>query len=1546
MTTYRSPLCLDIIDSAEFTNQTWVRCSCGFWFTEETLVEFASSREKLSKAQKKFAEIREFAKEASAEHYREVSGGSYVAPVVAAQPAVNGVPYSESVPVFQPAPVAVKPAAPKRTRNLPTLSTSQWLLTVMAGLIAIALTIFFSRTWEDIPPLAKIGVVGLLSAGFSFGAIKSKKYFVALANVLAIIASATTFIGLQALSSYEILPRSWSDSENTPYVSIMLAIVTAGSLLMGRRFKIWGWLIIAPVGAAVSAILFTYNYIGQLLGDGYNHAGYQIAMLSVAILGVVAVARFTRLEAPVVAELPKAKKDQTDEAKQEIAEAEYQLSLHTREQASLSLASKFSIFAILGYLGFLAGSIATQIFPFTKNIAGQEFLGVDPVGLIIAAVFWLTGATLLNKFGPAFTSVGEISSKLANFIWITAFSITAFAISYSAQWVASENYLALLLVGALTGSIMIFAQTFIPKISNDEPARLGSLVGSIVLWGTSLSLWTFAEGPKSSAELVSFTTIVAAALLVRSAVFASVRAAYFSTATYFAGLVLFIATNGSPDILAGEDLVPENTFLNFAISLAATGAWTVALTVLKDRIGISARFTSGLQSAGVALFTFIALARELPNVLPTMDSLDVLPLLEVLTAFGLVFMALALIPAFRAIEDLRKTLAYSSFILLGAGFVTLAALGLSSNFEAENFFAVVSAYTLLVVTMLAVYGTMAKRLIALQMGLVFSGVLALSTQSWSFEWFTDFATPAIFMVVLGAGLFVHSKLAARIESSTVDFNKIFYPAAFTALAGIYLLQEIAADLDVLNYSFAAFVIFGIANYLIASGRLLKVADESKRTFDLVALFSLGITSVQSIVTFEPDSLVRLAVLSIVVGGLLTTTKRSVIRELDAWAASTFLIQLAVLAQLPDTEAKLIWSIQVPAIAMLLTGLIYISSRARVRKSTGNAEFTFATRVLPSRVIALSVAGLFTSTILKQYATLGQGNNMNSVAVPVTIGVYLLVSGLFISRRWVKNVIEDADRAVALTVPVIWGFGFIALLQAKTATGGFLFIWLIMYMSLWTAIYFLGIAVLSYITALIRKSPIQAFAGYAAGLLTTFYVVSDMFINNRAFQFNSMFLVGAIGFFIFTTYVLKKIKYSFSSIGFPIMLPISIFLSLVLSLGNFWSGSEVPVAVTYVELCLTLGLAVVALFMSRGKYLGEAIFTRVPMLISAVILYVNAYRFVEMSSSTAEAEYRLFVIAAIGFAALAVFIRRFHAPIGIYVSLVSAFQLAFTTADVLVRAFDSILDYRTELIGLLAAAAIATVAPLLAELYSERWKTILKQGLPLAVLLAPGVLTVYAVVSADFMNVAQFKLIEAIGLIAVTTILLVVGIRLGNLGIALVSGSFLTVTVLPILWQSVSQVSDDRTRFELQALFAGLVLYGILAGIRATFKLQMNSILYVGVPSLIAILPTLFGVIGKLGLASEEATSADWTRLAIVLGVSVVFLLLGSVRRLAGFFVPGGIALIVTVIPLLWTSMTSLGSAFVVVGLLLLAALIGFVAVRLEQVKGSARSASKWLRELK
>jgi hypothetical protein len=1541
MTTYRSPLCLDIIESSEFTRSTWVRCSCGHWFTEETLVEFASAREKLSAAQKRFADIRETAKLASEEHALN-AGASIISAHAAKAPTATSYEPAQTAayePKFQPAPVAVQEVLPQRERNLPTLSTSQWLLTVMAGLIGIALTIFFSVTWNDLPALAKIGVVGALTVGFSFGAMKAKKYFVALANVLAIIASVTTFIGLQSLSRYGILPQAWSDSQYTPYVSIMLAIVTAGSLFMGRRFKIWGWLIIAPVGTAVSAILFTYYFMGQALTDGYNHAGYQIAVLSAAILGVVAVARFTRLETPEVPSLPKAKKDQTDDLKKEIVEAEYQFNLHSREQNSLSLAAKFSNFAILGYLAFLAGSIATQLFPQIKNIAGQDFLGVDPVGLIIAAALWVTGASLLNRYGPAFTSNGEITPRLANFTWVTAFSITAFAISYSALWVASGNYFALLIVGALAGSVMIFAQTFISKISADIAARLGSLVGSVVLWGTSLSLWAFTEGEKSTNELVTFSTIVSIALLVRSAVFSSVRTAYFSSATYFLGLVIFITTYGG-----------NNTFLNLAISLAATGAWTVALTMLQTRIGISSRLTSGLQSAAVGLFAVIALGSE-ADTFGTNQTLDVLPLLEVLTGFGLVFMALALIPAFRSIEELRKTLAYSSFILLGAGFIPIFGIALSSIFGAANLFAVASGYTLLVIAVLAVYGTMAKRAIALKMGLVFTTLLALSTSFWSFEWSSSFATPAVFMAILGLGLFLHSKLFQKLDESLVEFNKVYYPLSFGILAASYLVKEVSSGLEVLNYSFLAFAVFGALNYLVASGKILKIADESKRSFDLVAGLTLAITAAQSIVRIESASLIRFAILSVLVATLLTITKRSVIRELDAWIASSVLVQLAVIGQLASDQAVSMWLIELPAISMLLSGYLYISARARVRKSSGKAEFSFAPRLLPSRILAVSVFSLASSFIVGLYAPYFYENDAQSIAVPLTVAIYLLVSGLFISRRWSKNISEDADKAVSRTMPIIYIVGFIALLQAKAATGGFLFIWLVMYMSLWSAVYFAGIAVLSYLTAIYRKSPVQAFAGYAAGLLATFFVVSDININNRAFKLDSLLLLAAIGLFVLTTSVLRKIGHTFNKIGFPIMLPVSIFLATISSafsllLGNNFDSYQVNTVVIYIEIIASLGLAAAALFMSRGQYLGEQKFTRVPMLLSAALLYLYAYGYIGVSAEYLESQIREVIVGAVLFAALSVFIRRFRAPISVYLALLASLQLAFSAGAVLVAASTGLVDYQSEIIVLIAAIAVATVTPKLAELYSDRWKTILRQGLPLAVFLVPGVFTVYSVLSSNFEAVAQFKLIEAIALVAITVILLVVGVRLGNLGISIVSGAFLAVTVIPILWQSVTQITDDRTRFELQTLFVGILLFGILAGIRATFKVEMNSILYLGVPSLIAILPTLFGVVGRLGGATEEATSADWIRLGIVLAVSVVFLLLGAVRKLAGFFVPGGVALIVTVIPLLWTRMTSLGSSFIVIGLLLLAALIGFVAVRLEQVKGSARSANKWLRELK
>lgn len=1546
MTTYRSPLCLDIIDSAKFENNDWVRCSCGHWFTQETLIEFASSRQNLSAAQKRFADIRESAKQQSIDHAIEVTRftgttaslpttSTVIAPRVAdTAPLQESIkPHSEEIP-FQPAPTLAQPTKLVRAKSTPTLSTSQWLLTVMAGLIGIALTIFFSVTWKEIPALSKVAVVGALSIGFSFGAIKTKKYFVALSNVLAIIATSTTFIGLEWLSFYGILPTAWSDALKTPFVAIMVALVTTGSVLMGRRFRIWGWLITAPIGVAVSAILFTYTYLGNLLSDGYNHAGYQIAMLSLAILGVVSVTRLTRLSVPEVPELPKAKKDQTDEIKNQILEAEYQVTVHQKEQSSISLASKFSVFAILGYLGVLALSIITQLFPETSHVANQDFLGVDPVGLIIASALWVSGAALLNRFGPLFTVSGEVGVKLANFVWTTSFSITAFAVAYSAKWISTNNNFVVLLVGALLGSALIFSQTFISAIASDVSAKRGSLIGAIVLWATSFSMWAFTDSAKSSTEFLAFTSVIAIALLVRSAVFPSLISTYVSTVLYFVGLGIFISTNGSSDLVTGANNLTGNVFLNFSVALAATCAWTVALTLLSARLGVSGKAISGIQSIAVGLFTLIALSKELPTILPTQDALDVLPLLEVLSGFGLIFMVLALIPSFRGIAELRNTLAYSSFVLFGAGIVSIVSVALGiKDAVPDNLLTLSLGYLGLVVAVLAGYGSIAQRRLALQAGAVFGTVFTGVFQALSFSWLDNFATPVVFMIVVTLFTLTFKRLLERIQGNSEDFQRSYYPVSVALLSGLYLLQESLSELNLVNYSFAAFVVFGALNHLVASGRVLKVQESLRRSFDFVATISLLAITVESIANFNSDTFGRLALLSLVIGSLLAITKRSVIRELDAWIASSLLIQIAIIFKVGSLRDQGLWILGLSAISLIATGLLYLLARYRVRKSTGNSEFSFAPRILPSRVIFVTLVGL----VLTVYETAYIEPTKTMAALPVTFGAFVLVATLFTSRLWRKDVDDQSALAILRSVPVIFVAGLLEIAAAGQFEGK------LSSSTNWVVTYLLAISVLSFVTSYIRKLSRGVIAAYILAVIATYFVTYTEGYNS---SFSFIILTLILGLYVLSTHILKLLGYKFEAFDWNLAFPALIALLLTARNGqmDFSVASQASHILTWTAVVSSILLAGIALFSTESKMLGQEQPTRMPLLFSSAVLAATSYLYA--ASSIDQSEILRFVVAGASFAILSVFIRRYQAQLVSYLNLGVSVLLGYSLAEVITKYNSAAENYFWEIATIVTALAVASVTATMTRFLPEKFKTLIQHGLPLAALLAPGVLTVYSVVDAQFQNIAQLKIIEAIALLALSLVLLVIGVRLGNLGVTAVSGGFLVITVLPTIWQSIAQIGDDRTRFELLSLYLGFIIYGLIAGARSIFKIEMNSVLYLGVPALIALLPTTFGVIGRLGSTAVTATTGDWTRLAIVLVISVVFLLLGAVRKLAGFFVPGGIALILTVIPLLWTRMTSLGSAFIVVGLLLLAALIGFVAIRLEQVKGSAKATSKWLKELR
>jgi hypothetical protein len=185
--------------------------------------------------------------------------------------------------------------------------------------------------------------------------------------------------------------------------------------------------------------------------------------------------------------------------------------------------------------------------------------------------------------------------------------------------------------------------------------------------------------------------------------------------------------------------------------------------------------------------------------------------------------------------------------------------------------------------------------------------------------------------------------------------------------------------------------------------------------------------------------------------------------------------------------------------------------------------------------------------------------------------------------------------------------------------------------------------------------------------------------------------------------------------------------------------------------------------------------------------------------------------------------------------------------------------------------------------------------------------------------------------------------LGNLGLTVAGVAPLALTLVPNVWFRIEDAFSGRTQLEIKALFVGLVLYGALRSIFAALKTSMKSIVYVGIPVVIAIGPAMLDALSAL--SQPTLTGEDWIRFGIVLGGSLLLLVIGALRKLGGLFVPGAIGVIISALPYAWAQISSQNWALWVV-LILVATLLVLVAIRLEQFKNGARSASNWMRELR
>jgi hypothetical protein len=198
------------------------------------------------------------------------------------------------------------------------------------------------------------------------------------------------------------------------------------------------------------------------------------------------------------------------------------------------------------------------------------------------------------------------------------------------------------------------------------------------------------------------------------------------------------------------------------------------------------------------------------------------------------------------------------------------------------------------------------------------------------------------------------------------------------------------------------------------------------------------------------------------------------------------------------------------------------------------------------------------------------------------------------------------------------------------------------------------------------------------------------------------------------------------------------------------------------------------------------------------------------------------------------------------------------------------------------------------------------------------------------------------LIVIALAALIVGLRQGNLGATAAGGIGLALVVVPITWAR-SDTGDMDVTVSLRSLVVAGILFVLFGLLRKTERVPDSSYIYLGIPVAVALVPSLFLTI--LALGESQLRQVDWWRFGIVVVVSLVLLIVGSLRELGGLFFPGLVGIFVGVLPYAFKPLAS-QSWFLWVILLVIAGIMVWIAVRLEQLRKMGKSSVSWVKSLK
>ena len=1599
---FQSPICGHFIDLVQIREATWLRCNCGHWFNYYLLVDLESAKNRLAVAQDDVRYIEEEVSRVSVDgekagvkrfiksvmdSFRVADGGSlpatgatgptvgtiapavansiYIAPLI--QESANGVAKileETSATLTQPtysAPVVQKPKAPERPRGLASSENRRQIGLFITAVTMVMVAFISYIAWgasqnPPISPAVQVPIATIVVFGLGFVAVRARSLSRVLSNVLALTATLLALVSLWALAYYNVwgARSEWvgSDWRQYPYIALIPLILGILTIAPGYRFKVAGWLNPTAVLFAISGVIFNLSYQQEVLVGASSKLslGWQLLTPSITAVLVVIAGRFSRSK---LADLP----DEKEVAKlvgapEADRRAYYELVERHREQRLLNRLNRSSL---IGVLVVMAAHLFAN---FVGLMSGAR---LDGAGLLVLGFVWLGITIGVETIGNGFTVSGTVATSIKRGSWIMALGGIGLGVATTTLDSSATFDPANIVVSGiiwLLGAVLVFMPHALPAVRENKPFAFAANLTAFVVWGSwfayAVANNVFTSSGAFTASAV-FALLIAATLIAQNYVY---RVASLQVAAVLASSIGALLSLGGSRVEADGTATITSNALAIFVALAILNAFVVVHAVINNRAGAKeSMLVRGISITANIVSVIVASPAILGNLSDAagnrIDATQFWPVLLMLILFAA---GLLIVPnlSFATKEGSllsargRQTLIGTSGIYLAAGFVYLATL--ANN---PHIFVTVTGYTFAVMLVILSYGYIRRDVRAITVSYALSTIFSIGlgeaamvyqnaghsgdTTAWSVWFLVPFAALTYlhllvmrlraeasdaFKVGLGVGGFAATALGYEI---TRVANQKSTPAGSSPSA----LSDYLMNRDV---NVATLLGLGSLALLLRLSPAVRKDTSRDQVLNLTGLLALALALIDSFTTVSDLSNVWAHYIALAVIGLLLLINSRTSFAVPQVIASFFVGQFLLIGALNWASASLTLSgdtgsavkLAAPYLAFLLT-LIWFGATTKLA-SQAAVSLRVKTIVLPVAAIVSAVTVTligWPANIVTGVSTTIAASSLGLAETQIALaGITLAV--LFVWRWISRN--SELQLGVMGAGLIIWFTGSINALGATTTDA---------HPALWATILVIP-AILLLIDGLITRKAVSIIVGLTPLLVSSWLFAAALISDGNSPYGFWQLVLPAVAFGL-ATFVMRRIgALSETPLWFAATAPI-VLVSAIAEFTTATSGQVQNSLDWPVTLLLSLGMLVVSQRISDKM---PAI-ANTSLLASSGILWLTGFSLIWQTNDHTEVlgGQNIDSLMYLAVSTVAVFWHSLAAKSRATLAL-GAFGSVLTGYAVETVVHDNWNWFRGPEVGSLVAALGLTFASYaFGKVVGSAKSTLFTWGVPTAALLWPSVF--YTItsnqISQPWTTLDAEGIARLIALALVGTLVLLSGMRLANRGLVYASVATLMFEFVPALWFAIGNIFSDYGQSfvtELRGLLVAVTIYVIQTILRRAVHLKINSIVIWGIPAVVSLAPTLIDVWGALG---HHVEASDWVRFVVLVSVSTGFLVIGAIRRLSGLFYPGFIGVITAILPYAFSSNAG-GGLWIVGALVVLAALIIWVAVRIDRFTG-------WLKEL-